>query len=58
MRKKPSEIKRLLVVIDLVNGFVREGTMADKYIEHIIPERNEQSTRARESRYMTLLYYY
>lgn len=38
MRKKPSEIKRLLVVIDLVNGFVREGTMADKYIEHIIPE--------------------
>lgn len=38
MRKNPSEIKKLLVVIDLVNGFVREGAMADSHIEHIIPE--------------------
>lgn len=36
MNKK--EIENLLIVVDMVNGFVREGTMADSYIEHIIPE--------------------
>lgn len=34
-----SEYKKLLVVVDMVNGFVREGIMSDKYIEHIIPEQ-------------------
>lgn len=38
MKLNLNETKRLLVVIDLVNGFVREGAMADKHIEHIIPE--------------------
>jgi nicotinamidase-related amidase len=33
------ELKRLLIIVDMVNGFVREGEMADKYIEHIIPEQ-------------------
>ncbi len=31
-------IEKLLIVVDMVNGFVREGAMADKYIENIIPE--------------------
>lgn len=31
-------IENLLIVVDMVNGFVREGAMADKYIENIIPE--------------------
>lgn len=30
------KIKELLIVVDMVNGFVREGAMADSYIEHII----------------------
>lgn len=32
------EIKNLLIVVDMVNGFVREGAMASQNIEHIIPE--------------------
>ena len=32
------KLKKLLVVIDMVNGFIREGAMADSYIETIIPE--------------------
>ena len=30
---------KCLIVVDMVNGFVREGIMADSYIEHIIPEQ-------------------
>lgn len=36
--KKLEEMERLLIVVDMVNGFVREGMMASKNIEHIIPE--------------------
>lgn len=35
--KRKEEIERLLVVVDMVNGFVREGVMSSKNIEHIIP---------------------
>ena len=38
MKPNVQDAKKLLVVIDLVNGFVREGAMADKHIEHILPE--------------------
>ena len=39
MEKKTLEdVKQLLIVIDMVNGFVREGAMASQNIEHIIPE--------------------
>lgn len=31
-------IEKLLIIVDMVNGFIREGSMADSYIEHIIPE--------------------
>lgn len=40
MKKKELEnLRRLLIVVDMVNGFVRKGAMADPYIEHIIPEQ-------------------
>ena len=35
--KKLEEIKELVVVVDMINGFVYEGNMKDQYIEHIIP---------------------
>lgn len=31
--------KKLLIIVDMVNGFIREGIMSDKYIEHIIPNQ-------------------
>lgn len=31
-------IKRLLIVVDMINGFVRSGVLAHKEIEDIIPE--------------------
>ena len=37
--KKLKEIRELLIIVDMVNGFVREGIMADSYIAHIIPEQ-------------------
>lgn len=32
------KIEKLLINVDMVNGFVKKGAMADSYIEHIIPE--------------------
>lgn len=37
-RKMDKNIEKLLIVVDMVNGFIREGAMADKNIEHIIPK--------------------
>ncbi len=39
MIKGLEELKRLLIVVDMVNGFVKEGKMADKEIAKIIPEQ-------------------
>lgn len=39
--KNIEEVKKLLIVVDMVNGFVKEGAMADKKIGHIIPEQIE-----------------
>ena len=36
--KDLTKINTLLICIDMVNGFVKEGPMADSYIEHIVPE--------------------
>lgn len=33
-----TEVENLLIVVDMVNGFVKEGVMADPYINHIVPE--------------------
>ena len=35
--KELKKVEELLVVVDMVNGFIREGNMKDSYIEHIIP---------------------
>ena len=35
--KKREELEKLLVVVDMVNGFIKEGNMADPYINHITP---------------------
>lgn len=36
--KKIEDLNRLLIVVDMINGFVKEGNMADTYISHITPE--------------------
>jgi len=38
-KDKLEELKKLLIIVDMVNGFVREGNMSDPYIAHIIPEQ-------------------
>ena len=38
MKAKLENAKKLLIVVDLVKGFVNEGNMADSKIQHIIPE--------------------
>ncbi len=35
--KKKEELTKLLVVVDMVNGFIKEGKMSDKDINHITP---------------------
>jgi nicotinamidase-related amidase len=35
--KRKEDLEKLLVVVDMVNGFVREGVMSSENIEHIIP---------------------
>lgn len=36
--KRKEELEKLLVVVDMVNGFVKEGALADQKIQEIIPE--------------------
>lgn len=36
--EKLRKIKRLLIVVDMINGFVRKGVLANKEIEEVIPE--------------------
>lgn len=36
--KDLEKVKRLLIVVDMVNGFVKEGALADPYIQHIVPK--------------------
>lgn len=35
--KRKEELEKLLVVVDMVNGFIKKGNMADPYINHITP---------------------
>ena len=39
--KRKEEYEKLLVVVDMVNGFVKYGNMADSYINHITPRIKE-----------------
>ena len=43
------KIEKLLINVDMVNGFVRKGEMADSYIEHIIPEHIKLMNKAQDS---------
>lgn len=36
--KDLEDIEQLLINVDMVNGFVKHGAMADEYIMHIVPE--------------------
>ncbi len=33
--KRKEELEKLLIVVDMVNGFIKEGNMKDPYINHI-----------------------
>lgn len=41
-------IRELLINVDMVNGFVKKGAMADTYIKHIIPEHIKLMTEVQE----------
>lgn len=36
--KTKEELKELLIVVDMINGFIKEGNMADETINHITPQ--------------------
>lgn len=46
--KELKNIEKLLINVDMVNGFVKKGAMADPYIEHIIPEHIKLMKQIRE----------
>lgn len=35
--KKLYDVEKLIVVVDVINGFLNEGNMKDSYINHIVP---------------------
>ncbi len=37
-RKNLENVKKILIVVDMVNGFVREGVMSSQNVEHIVEE--------------------
>lgn len=37
--KKLKEVRELLIVVDMVNGFIREGVLANRDAVHIIPKQ-------------------
>lgn len=41
MKKELQNFKKMLIVVDMVNGFVKEGVLHDKNIELIIPRIKE-----------------
>lgn len=40
--KDLKKVENLLVVIDMINGFINEGNMHDSYIAHIIPSIKDE----------------
>ena len=36
--KEKNKIEKALIVVDMVNGFIKEGNMKDNSIQRIIPE--------------------
>lgn len=33
-----NNIEKILIIVDMINGFVKEGAMSDSYVEHIVPD--------------------
>ncbi len=46
--KELENIEKLLINVDMINGFVKKGAMADSYIKHIIPEQVKQMKMIKE----------
>lgn len=46
--KDLKDITKLLINVDMVNGFVKKGAMADSYIQHIIPEHIRLMNKIKE----------
>ena len=44
-----NSIKKAFILVDMVNGFINEGAMADKFISHIIPKQFEYMKNVEES---------
>ena len=36
--KRKEELQELLIIVDMINGFIKEGNMADETINHITPK--------------------
>ncbi len=50
--KNLENITKLLINVDMVNGFVKEGAMADPYIQHIIPKHIKLMNETRNNQEM------
>lgn len=37
--KKLENLKELLIIVDMINGFVKEGALADQFIQHTVKEQ-------------------
>ena len=48
--KELEKIEKLLINVDMVNGFVKQGGMADSYIQHIIPENIKLMEQVKKSK--------
>ena len=48
--KEMEGIEKLLINVDMVNGFVKKGAMADSYIQHIIPEHIKLMKKIKEDK--------
>lgn len=53
--KTLEDITKLLINVDMVNGFVKEGAMADPYIQHIIPEHIRLMNEAKNNQEMIVI---
>ena len=41
MKENLKELKEILIVVDMVNGFVKEGTLANSGYMEIVPKQIE-----------------
>lgn len=46
--------EKMLIVVDMVNGFIKEGALHDKEIEKIVPRQIELIKKAKKSGYLVV----